>query len=87
MTINENDEYTYRAKYFALKAMVEKLDSREPDTDGYVTHLPELQEILSQLSPNVAVSIVESRSSVTSDKDISVMVKVRFTLEREALER
>lgn len=81
MDTNENKE----EKQSALKTMVEKLDNRQPDTSGYVTHLPELQEILSQLSPNVSVSIVESRSSANSDKDISVMVKVRFTLERELL--
>lgn len=81
MTINENKE----DKQSALKAMVEKLDNRQPGTAGYNTTLPELQEILSQLTPRVPVSILESRSSVDREKDVSVEIRIRFTLERELL--
>lgn len=79
MTNNEQTEN----KTTALKAMVEKLDSREKDSEGYVTYLPEVQAILSELSPQVMASVVESNGGGTDA--VSVKVTLRFTLERSAL--
>lgn len=75
---NENDQS-------ALKAMVEKLDNRQRGSLGYVTTLPELQAILSQLTPRVPVAILESYSPIDRVGEISVEVKLSFTLERALL--
>lgn len=71
----------------ALKKMVEKLDRRNKHTSaGYVTKTPELIEILSEISKNVSVSIVEEeRPYSVQNKEISVIIKVGFTLERDLL--
>jgi hypothetical protein len=81
MNTNENNEN----KQSALKTMVEKLDNRQPGSLGYATKLPELQAILSELTPRVSVAILESHSSIDRDGDISVEVKLGFTLERSLL--
>lgn len=75
---NENDQS-------ALKAMVEKLDNRQRGSQGYVTTLPELQAILSQLTPRVPVAILEYYSPIDRAGEISVEVKLSFTLERALL--
>lgn len=67
----------------ALKAMVEKLDTRKPDSDGYVTNLREIQAILNELSPNVTASVVEANTY--GDDSISVKLTVRLTLDRSEL--
>lgn len=69
----------------ALKKMVEKLDNRDRAAHlGYVTYLPELQEILSELSPRVPVAILEDYGAV-GDGEIGVTVKIGFALERDQL--
>lgn len=69
----------------ALKTMVEKLDNRPRGNAGYVTALPELQAILSELTPRVSVAILESHSPIDHAGEISVDVRLSFTLERALL--
>lgn len=69
----------------ALKTMVEKLDNRPRGNAGYVTTLPELQSILSELTPLVSVAILESHSPIDQAGEISVDVRLSFTLERALL--
>ena len=78
MTNAENDKNTT-----ALKTMVEKLDSRPAATRGYVTNPAELQAILSELSPNVSVNVLENRNAYR--KDVSVEIRLAFTLARDEL--
>lgn len=69
----------------ALNTMVEKLDNRRHGSSGYVTTLPELQAILSELTPRVSVAILESHSPIDQPGEISVDVRLSFTLERALL--
>lgn len=67
----------------ALQTMVEKLDTRDRDSAGYVTNVREVQAILGELSPGVTASVIEAN---TYGKDsISVEIKVRLTLDRSEL--
>lgn len=85
METNEKTKEKNEHDQSALKAMVEKLDNRRWGTSGYHTHLPELIEILSQLTPRVPVSILQSYSPIDVDGEITVEVKLSFTLERALL--
>jgi hypothetical protein len=69
-------------KMTALKTMVEKLDTRQPDSSGYVTNGHEVRAILDELSPNVTASVVETSAY---GSDISVTLTLRFTLDRSEL--
>jgi hypothetical protein len=85
METNEESNEKSKHDQSALKAMVEKLDNRRWGTSGYSTHIPELQEILSQITPRVPVSILESYSPVDREGEITVEVRLSFTLERALL--
>lgn len=79
MTNNEKNEN----KQTALKAMVEKLDTRNKNSEGYTTFLPEVQAILNELSPNVSASVVEGHTY--GSDSISVKLTLHFTLDRSVL--
>lgn len=83
--MNTNEKTANENNQSALKTMVEKLDNRRPGSSGYVTTLPELQAILSELTPRLSVAILESNQPYGHTEDISVEVKFGFTLERELL--
>ena len=68
----------------ALRTMVEKLDNRRPDSNGYVTELPELKAILSELSDRVPVGVQLDQYGTGGDI-VSVTIKVGFALERSLL--
>ena len=68
----------------ALSDMVRKLDTRQPGTRGYVTQVPELQRILSEITPLVSVGITEDQSLMLAN-EISVTITVGLTLERDLL--
>lgn len=71
----------------ALVKMVRKLDARNKRvSQGYVTNRDELIAILSELTPLLSVAILEEeRPYSVQHKEISVTVKLGFTLERELL--
>lgn len=85
MTTNENTGNT--SEPTALDQMISKLDNRDRDSRGYVTYTPELVRILSELSPNVPVSILQSRTPYPDDNNdyINVEVKLGFLLSRSEL--
>jgi hypothetical protein len=75
-------------KESALKAMVRKLDARPRGHVGYVTNRDELIAILSELTPLLSVGILEENREFNAErggKDISVEIKLGFTLERDLL--
>jgi hypothetical protein len=67
----------------ALSEMVAKLDNRQPGTRGYVTQVPELQRILSEITPLVSVGISEDYLDVPGE--VSVTITLGLTLERNLL--
>ena len=69
----------------ALKHMVDQLENRRPGASGYVTALPELTAILSELSPLVPVGIQLSEIQYAPDEEVSVTIKLGFTIERKHL--
>ena len=71
----------------ALRKMVRKLDARNKRTSqGYVTNRDELMAILSELTPLLSVAILEEeRPYSVQHKEISVTIKLGFTLERDLL--
>lgn len=64
----------------ATKKMLEKLADKKPDTNGYVTTIPEIIAILSELSKLVPAGVLIERES---DTDISVLFKIGFTIEKD----
>lgn len=68
----------------ALRTMVDKLDNRRPDTNGYVTYLPELKDILNELSDHVPVGVQLDQYGTGGDI-VSITIKVGFALERSLL--
>lgn len=68
----------------ALNAMVKKLDNRRRDQSGYVTYLPEVINILSELTPRVPASVIHTNTNGPAG-DISVQITIGFTLERDLL--
>lgn len=68
----------------ALRAMVEKLDKRPRDQSGYVTYIPEIQAILSEITPRVPASVIHTNQH-GPEGDISVVITIGFTLERDLL--
>jgi hypothetical protein len=81
MTNNEKNENPQSA----LKEMVEKLDHRQPGSGGYVTHLPEIQRILSELTSLVPAVVLQRSSPGDAEGDVSVEIKIGFTIERSLL--
>lgn len=75
------------AKETALAAMVRKLDGRNKRTSrGYITKRDELLAILSEVSRNVSVVIIEEeRPYSVQHKEISVTIRLGLTLERDLL--
>lgn len=67
----------------ALAVMVDKLDNQRPDSNGYVTYLPELRAIMSELSDLVPLNVFH-RGNRTNN-EIDVEVKLAFSLERDLL--
>lgn len=68
----------------ALRTMVAKLDNRRPGANGYVTYLPELKDILNELSDRVPVGIQLDEYGTDGDI-VSVTIKVGIALERSLL--
>lgn len=66
----------------ALQAMVRKLDNRDKNQAGYVTHLPEIKAILDSLTDLVPAVVLEQTAH---GNDVSVLIKIGFTLERDLL--
>ena len=62
--------------------MVEKLDNRRPDSSGYITQVPELLGILSELTPLLSVGIHEGFRDGRQPDLLSVEVKLGFTISR-----
>lgn len=73
-----------KTKATALRTMVDKLDNRPAGRNGYVTYLPELKEILNELSNYVPVGIHLDQYGTEGDT-VSVTVKLGFALERSLL--
>lgn len=68
----------------ALSDMVAKLDGLT-NTHGYVTALPELRDILAELSNLVPVGIHLSEIQYSPETDVSVTITLGFTIERDHL--
>lgn len=68
----------------ALRTMVDKLDHPRPGANGYATYLPELRDILNELTDRVPVSIQLDEYGTGGDI-VSVTIKVGFALERSLL--
>lgn len=83
----EDDLVLVERKKTALTKMVNRLDSRNKRTSsGYVTNRDELIAILGEVSKLVSVSIVEEeRPYAVQHKEISVIIKLGLTLERDLL--
>jgi len=72
----------------ALAAMVRKLDEKPVGNVGYITNRDELIAILNELTPLLTVAILETNTKFNAErggKDISVEIKLGFTLERNLL--
>jgi hypothetical protein len=67
----------------ALERMVYQLENPRPGSAGYVTALPELSAILSELSPLVSVGI--KLSELQYGDDVSVTITLGFTIVRPHL--
>jgi hypothetical protein len=68
----------------ALKEMVWKLDKKPRDQTGYITQIPEIQDILSEITPRVS-ALVAHTGTHGPKQDISVQITIGFTLERDLL--
>ncbi|KIA74371.1 hypothetical protein ANMWB30_09440 [Arthrobacter sp. MWB30] len=68
----------------ALQTMVRKLNERGQESRGYVTGIPEIQQILSELTALVPASVGRTNLSGSAD-DVSVEITIGFTLERGQL--
>lgn len=66
----------------ALAKMVEKLDNKRPDSRGYVTNLPELRDIMLELSDLVPLNVFHNGNR---GDEIDVEIKFGFALERNLL--
>lgn len=76
MTINDENE-SIASPY--LTNLIRKLDERKPGTRGYVTQVPELQGILSEITPLVSVGVYAGRNFVPNDTD-TVPVEITFSM-------
>jgi hypothetical protein len=69
-----------------LRRMVRKLDERQPGHAGYITTLPELHGILSELPPSATTVAVIAKPITKGSTDlIAVEIKLGITLSREEL--
>lgn len=73
MTINDENE-SIASPY--LMNMIHKLDERKPGTRGYITQVPELKGILSEITPLVSVGVFTHPNHNREGTD---MVKVEIT--------
>ena len=74
MTINEENE-SIASPY--LMNMIRKLDERKPGTSGYVTQVPELKGILSEITPLVSVGVYTHPNYNHEDTDtVPVEIKI-----------
>lgn len=76
MTINEENE-SIASPY--LMNMIRKLDERKPGTSGYVTQVPELKGILSEITPLVSVGVYTHPNYNHEDTD-TVPVEIKFSM-------
>lgn len=76
MTIDDENE-SIASPY--LMNMIRKLDERKPGTRGYVTQVPELQGILSEITPLVSVGVYTRPNHNREDTD-TVPVEITFTM-------
>lgn len=65
-----------------LTRMVEKLDNRRPNTNGYIANRKEVVEILNSLSEHVSFNVFGTDGP---GGDINIEIKGGFTLERDLL--
>jgi len=68
----------------ALKEMVWKLDKKQRDQTGYTTYIPEVKDILNELTNLVPASVIQTGTHGPK-QDISVKITIGFTLERDLL--
>lgn len=76
MTINEENE-SIASPY--LMDMIRKLDARKPGTRGYITQVPELKGILSEITPHVSVGVFTHPNRNRDDTD-TVPVEITFSM-------
>ena len=71
----------------AIRKMIDKLNTRNSKTSGYVTNSAELSEILKELSPLVSVGITDKRQPMdTKNGLVDVSVKMDFLIHIDELE-
>lgn len=76
MTINDENE-SVASPY--LTNLIRKLDARRPDNAGYITAVPELQGILSEITPLVSVGVFTHPNYNPEDTD-TVPVEIKFSM-------
>lgn len=81
MSIDMNEEQPSNF----LGAMVRKLDSIKDNEKGYLTTIPELHGILSELPPNETVAVIRKPITQNNPDLIAVEVKLTIVLSRADL--
>lgn len=66
----------------ALAVMADKLDNMRPDTTGYLTHLPEIRAIMSELTDLVSAAVVVNGEA---EGLVCAQVIFGFAIERDLL--
>lgn len=66
----------------ALAVMAEKLDNKRPDTTGYITHMPEIRAIMSEMSDLVSANVMVNG---TAEGLVCAKIVFGFAVERELL--
>lgn len=68
----------------ALRQMLFRFSNRQPNTAGYVTHLPEVKAILNELTDHVPALVAEEAVRYNGN-EVSVKITIGFTIAKDEL--